>query len=160
MQYLWQCVDGVLTQTFENQEVILGDDSSPDGSPAICDEYVRKSNKVKIIHKRNGGLSDARNAGLNVAQCEYVMFLDCDDWRDDNDALCKIDVGLRESGADILIFGMKQYFSREYNYGDVRLPEKCDRIVRMGLIEKDDRRFVKRQLCEDIEWCCKLSREG
>lgn len=86
-QYLRQCVDSVLAQTFEDYEVILVDDGSPDGSPAICDEYGEKSDKVKVIHKSNGGLSDARNAGLDVAQGDYVMFLDSDDWWDDVDAL-------------------------------------------------------------------------
>ena len=182
-QYLRQCVDSVLAQTFEDYEVILVDDGSPDGSPAICDEYGEKSDKVKVIHKSNGGLSDARNAGLDVAQGDYVMFLDSDDWWDDVDALKKINASITESGADITIIGMKKYFSREDRMGDVRTPKKCDKVtttlsraqvlqqymqgnifvacawdkvVHRTLIEKDNQRFVKCQLSEDIEWCCKL----
>lgn len=89
-KYLRQCVDSVLVQTFEDYEVIIVDDGSPDGCPAICDEYAIKDNRVKVIHKENGGLSDARNAGLDVAHGEYVMFLDSDDWWDDKDALRKV----------------------------------------------------------------------
>lgn len=182
-KYLHQCVDSVLAQTFSDYEVILVDDGSPDGSPAICDEYGRKNDKVKVIHKPNGGLSDARNAGLDVAQGEYIIFLDSDDWWDDKDALCKIDARLKEANADVLIFGMKKYFSQEDRYGDVRVPKKCDKVtstlshaqliqqymrsnifvgcacdkvVRRSLIESNSLRFVVGQLSEDIEWCAKL----
>lgn len=180
-QYLRQCVDAVLAQTFEDYEVILVDDGSPDRSGEICDEYAGKDSRVKVIHKPNGGLSDARNAGLDVAQGEYVMFLDSDDWWDDKDALRKITAKIKESGADVTIIGMKKYFSLEGRFGDVRKPKKCDKedftlshaqeqymrsnifvacawdkVVRRSLIEKDKQRFVKRQLSEDIEWCCKL----
>ena len=155
-QYLHQCVDSVLAQTYEDYEVILVDDGSPDNSPAICDEYGKKTDKVKVIHKPNGGLSDARNAGLDMARGEFVLFLDSDDWWDDKDALRKIDTCIKKTGADIIIFGMKKYFSLEKSYGDVRIPKKCDKVVRRTLIEKDNQRFVKRQLSEDIEWCCKL----
>lgn len=155
-QYLHQCVDSVLAQTYEDYEVILVDDGSPDNSPAICDEYGKKTDKVKVIHKPNGGLSDARNAGLDVARGEFVLFLDSDDWWDDKEALHKINTCIKKTGADIIIFGMKKYFSLEKRYGDVRIPKKCDKVVRRTLIEKDNQRFVKRQLSEDIEWCCKL----
>ena len=155
-QYLHQCVDSVLAQTYEDYEVILVDDGSPDNSPAICDEYGKKTDKVKVIHKPNGGLSDARNAGLDVARGEFVLFLDSDDWWDDKEALRKIDTCIKKTGADIIIFGMKKYFSLEKRYGDVRIPKRWDKVVRRTLIEKDNQRFVKRQLSEDIEWCCKL----
>ena len=126
-QFLRQCIDSVLVQTFEDYEIILVDDGSPDRCGEICDEYAEKDKRIKVIHKPNGGLSDARNAGLDVAQGEYVMFLDSDDWWDDNDALRKIDASIRESGADITIIGMKKYFSLEDRLGDVRTPKKCDK---------------------------------
>lgn len=182
-QYLHQCVDSVLVQTYDDYEVILVDDGSPDGSPAICDEYGEKSDKVKVIHKPNGGLSDARNAGLDMAQGEYIMFLDSDDWWDDKEALSKIDAKIKETRADLVIFGMKKYFAQEDRYGDERIPCicndvtstllniqlvqrymqsnifvacACDKVVSRALIENDRQRFVKHQLSEDIEWCCKL----
>ena len=78
--YLRKCVDSILAQTFTDFELILVDDGSPDGCPAICDEYAQKDSRVKVIHKENGGLSDARNAGLDIAQGEYIGFVDSDDW--------------------------------------------------------------------------------
>ena len=78
--YLRQCVDSLLAQTYSNLEIILVDDGSPDGCPAICDEYARKDSRVRVIHKPNGGLSDARNVGLDAARGEYIGFIDSDDW--------------------------------------------------------------------------------
>lgn len=78
--YLNQCLDSLLNQTYKNLEIILVDDGSPDGCPAICDEYATKDPRVRVIHKENGGLSDARNAGIDVAQGEYIGFVDSDDW--------------------------------------------------------------------------------
>ena len=79
-KYLRKCVDSILAQTYQNLEVILVDDGSPDGCPAICDEYAKKDKRVKVIHKLNGGLSDARNAGLDIATGEYIGFVDSDDY--------------------------------------------------------------------------------
>lgn len=78
--YLRECIDSVLSQTYEIFEIILVDDGSTDGSGRICDEYAEKYNKVTVIHKENGGLSDARNKGLSLANGEYVYFLDSDDY--------------------------------------------------------------------------------
>ena len=82
--YLHQCVDSILNQTYRNLEVILVDDGSPDGCPGICDEYAAMDNRVKVIHKKNGGLSDARNVGLRIMTGEYVTFVDSDDWIETN----------------------------------------------------------------------------
>ena len=79
-QYLRTCVDSVLSQTFLDFEVILVDDGSPDGCPRLCDEYAKKDARVRVIHKANGGLSDARNIGLSHASGEYILFLDGDDY--------------------------------------------------------------------------------
>lgn len=78
--YLRQCLDSIVNQTYTNLEIILVDDGSPDGCPAICDEYAAKDNRIVVIHKENGGLSDARNAGLDICKGEYVYFVDSDDW--------------------------------------------------------------------------------
>lgn len=67
-QYLRKCVDSILAQTFTDFEVILVDDGSPDNSGAICDEYAKLDSRVRVIHKENGGLSDARNAGIEIAK--------------------------------------------------------------------------------------------
>lgn len=78
--YLRQCIDSVLAQTYTNLEIILVDDGSPDTSPAICDEYAAKDERIIVIHKKNGGLSSARNAGLDVATGDFIYFLDSDDY--------------------------------------------------------------------------------
>ena len=78
-EYLRCCVDSILAQTFTDIEVLLVDDGSPDGSGAICDEYAQKDIRVKVLHKANGGVSSARNAGLAHATGEYIMFTDSDD---------------------------------------------------------------------------------
>ena len=80
-RYLHRCVDSVLNQTYKDIEVILVDDGSPDGCPAICDEYAHKDKRVTVIHKLNGGQSSARNAALDsVLEGDYITFLDSDDW--------------------------------------------------------------------------------
>lgn len=78
--YLRKCVDSILAQTYQNLEIILVDDGSPDCCGAICDEYAKKDSRIKVIHKKNGGLSDARNAGLAIMTGRYVAFVDSDDW--------------------------------------------------------------------------------
>ena len=79
-KYLKRCVDSILTQTYQNMEVILVDDGSPDKCGAICDRYRETDNRVVVIHKKNGGLSDARNAAIPLAKGEYISFIDSDDW--------------------------------------------------------------------------------
>ena len=79
-QYLRRCVDSVLQQTYTNLEIILVDDGSPDNCGRICDEYAQADSRVRVIHKTNGGLSSARNAGLDIMTGEYLMFVDSDDY--------------------------------------------------------------------------------
>lgn len=80
--YLCRCVDSILGQTFSDLEVLLVDDGSPDGCGAICDEYAKKDARVRVIHKPNGGLSSARNAGIEAAKGAWIAFIDGDDWID------------------------------------------------------------------------------
>lgn len=83
-KYLRRCVESILCQTYENLEIILVDDGSPDSCPQICDEYASKDNRIKVIHKPNGGLSSARNVGIQIASGKYISFVDSDDWIDPN----------------------------------------------------------------------------
>ena len=78
-QYLPKCVDSIINQTYKNLEVWLVDDGSPDRCGEMCDEYAKKDSRVKVIHKENGGLSDARNVAIDVAAGEYIIFIDSDD---------------------------------------------------------------------------------
>ena len=84
--YLQRCVDSVLAQTLSGLEIILVDDGSPDHCPGICDAYAAKHENIRVVHKPNGGLASARNAGLRIATGEYILFVDSDDWIDPNTA--------------------------------------------------------------------------
>ena len=123
--YLRKCVDSILAQSYSNLEVILVDDGSPDNCGAICDEYAEKDARVRVIHKPNGGLFDARNAGLDIMTGDYVALVDSDDWIDKQHLSSMY--ALVNGGADIAV-------------SDVRL-------VRTD--ETEICRFVYQQ-CEDI----------
>jgi glycosyltransferase involved in cell wall biosynthesis len=100
--YLHQCLDSVLAQTFTSYECILVDDGSPDKCPAICDEYAAKDTRFSVIHKENGGLSDARNVGIQAAIGEYIVLLDSDDLFADNDALQNLYNVIQETKAPVV----------------------------------------------------------
>ena len=103
-RYLRRCVDSVLNQTYQNIEVILVDDGSPDGSPAICDEYARLDNRVTVLHKKNGGQSSARNLALDSPLTgDYITFVDSDDWIAPDTYEYSIKL-LSQTNADVLQF--------------------------------------------------------
>ena len=79
-KYLPKCIESICRQTYTDLEIILVDDGSPDESGRICEEYAAKDKRIKVIHKQNGGLSDARNAGLDIAKGDYIQFVDSDDY--------------------------------------------------------------------------------
>ena len=79
-QYIRQCLDSVIGQTYQNLEIILVDDGSPDGCGMICDEYAKKDSRVIVVHQENQGVSVARNVGIEMATGEWIMFVDPDDW--------------------------------------------------------------------------------
>lgn len=100
--YLRRCLDSIVNQTYTNLEVILVDDGSPDNCPQICEEYAVKDSRIVVIHKENGGLSDARNAGLDICKGEYISFVDSDDWVNEEYIEKLISIITKES-ADIAI---------------------------------------------------------
>ena len=77
--YLKKCLDSIVNQTYKNLEIILIDDGSPDNCGKICDEYAKKDERIKVIHKENEGVSIARNAGLKIASGDYIAFVDVDE---------------------------------------------------------------------------------
>ena len=79
-KYLEKCVQSIQTQTYENLEIILVDDGSPDMCGSMCDAYARQDDRIKVLHKKNGGLSDARNEGAKLATGKYLLFVDSDDF--------------------------------------------------------------------------------
>ena len=103
-KYIHRCIDSILAQTFTDFELILVDDGSPDNCPAICDEYAKKDSRVRVIHKPNGGVSSARNAGVDAARGEYVAFVDSDDWITFN-CMEKMVAACEENHADMVLCG-------------------------------------------------------
>ncbi len=106
-KYLDRCVESLLGQTYRSLEIILVDDGSTDGCGAMCDGYARRDSRVRVIHKRNGGLSDARNAGLAVASGSYIGYVDSDDWIEP-DMYARMHQACAESGAQLAVC---RYFS-------------------------------------------------
>ena len=106
-QYLPRCVDSLLAQTYPNLEILLVDDGSPDRCPQICDDYAARDSRVRAIHKRNGGLSDARNAGMAAAKGEYLAFVDGDDYVDP-EMYAALAQALRDTGDKLAICGFKK----------------------------------------------------
>ena len=104
--YLRKCVDSILNQTYANLEIILVDDGSPDNCGAICDEYARIDFRVNVIHKENGGQSDARNVGMRAMTGEYLMFVDSDDWLEP-DTIQRLSSLLHGNNADLAIGGFQ-----------------------------------------------------
>lgn len=104
-EYLDECITSVIAQTYTNLEIILVDDGSPDNCPQMCDNWAKKDARIKVIHKRNGGLSDARNAGLDIATGEYIAFVDSDDFIKP-DMLEKLYTAIQKEKADIAACGI------------------------------------------------------
>ena len=98
-----RCVESVLKQSIDNMEVILVNDGSPDHCPEMCDKWAQKDCRIKVIHKENGGLSDARNAGLDKTQGDYITFVDSDDWLELNAVRGSITLSPIDNGQNIVI---------------------------------------------------------
>lgn len=103
--FISECINSILIQSYKNFELILVNDGSTDNSPTICEQYASKDKRIKVIHKANGGLSDARNWGLKFSSGEYVVFLDSDDYWNDCDALFSLYSLLNKySEVDVVFF--------------------------------------------------------
>lgn len=179
-KYLNKCVDSVLCQTFVDFELILVDDGSPDKCGQICDNYKRTDSRIRVVHKDNGGLSSARNAGLDTAAGKYIVFLDSDDYWDDNSALEHIHKNLAETNADLLVFPAKRFYEDKNRFTYI-LNIKADRariidtnvnraieymlenniyraaawnkVIRKSIIDEHKMRFKEGYLSEDMDWC-------
>ena len=110
--YLKRCLDSITHQTYSNLDIIIVDDGSTDGSNEICDRFADEDKRIRVIHKCNGGLSSARNMGLEIACGDYISFVDCDDWIDINTYKLCLKV-IKEFKADIVGFGIKLTTAQE-----------------------------------------------
>jgi glycosyltransferase involved in cell wall biosynthesis len=107
-QYIRECVDSIVSQTYCHLEIVLVDDGSPDDCPAICDEYAKKDSRIKVIHQKNGGLAKARNVGIENSSGEYITFIDSDDYIASNyiEILYR---GIIENNADVSIASFRSF---------------------------------------------------
>lgn len=120
-KYLPKCIESIINQTYKNLEIILVDDGSPDNCAKICDEYAKKDNRIKVIHKPNGGVSSARNAGLDIATGEYIGFVDPDDFIAPEMYEQMLEA-IKTANADLAICGY-DYFDEDGNLDKKRLYE-------------------------------------
>ncbi|MBO5870952.1 MAG: glycosyltransferase [Clostridia bacterium] len=108
-KYLDECVESIVNQTYTNLEIILVDDGSPDNCPQMCDKWAARDSRIKVIHKQNGGLSDARNAGMAMATGEYIGFVDSDDWISE-DMYSLLFKNIKDKSSDISACGISCFY--------------------------------------------------
>ncbi len=176
--YLRQCVDSVLNQSWRDFELILVDDGSPDKCPQICDEYAAMDARVKVIHKANGGSSDARNAGIRAASGEYGLFLDSDDFWNAPDALEHLTERLSKTKPELLTF---PYYKLDENTGKITAMNRAanmpvfasadeqigylfdhglfiasawNKAIAMRILKEMP--FEVGRVSEDVEWCARI----
>lgn len=156
--YIHKCVDSILTQTFTDYELILVDDGSPDTCGNICDEYAQKDARIHVIHKENGGLSDARNAGVKIACGEYVIFIDSDDYID-ADMLSYLYENLKKADADMATCGIYEVYAdriekQEEEPDFVCSGEEAFRCILRGHTIRGEiwNKLIKRSCISDLEF--------
>ena len=169
--YLRQCLDSIVSQTFTDFEIILINDGSTDNSGHICDEYVAKDGRVKVFHKKNGGQSSARNVGIKNALGEYIIFLDSDDFICSTEFFAELN---RADQTDVIIYKYSKYYSADkvqhINVSYVDLPHEknlflyelvkrdgfyCScwtKAIKRSVIFSDNIFFDENLNCEDIDW--------
>ncbi len=175
--FLKRCLDSLVNQTYKNLDIILIDDGSTDNSGALCDEYVSKDNRFRVIHKENGGLSDARNVGIEKAQGQYITCIDSDDFVSKY-YIENLYFAIKQSGSKISCCGFIEYHDNDVLSVDKRVSNKDVVILdRVDFYEKmlyqrgmevtvcakmydavvfDDVRFPKGRLYEDTATIYKL----
>ena len=125
-KYIYRCVDSILKQSFENFELILVDDGSTDESKIICDLYESNDSRIKVIHKENGGLSDARNAGIDIAKGKYISFIDSDDYVE-KDYIKSMYDAIKKDNSDISV--SLHVIKYENGKTKFKFENQCDKIV-------------------------------
>ena len=181
-KYLSECVESILAQTYKDFEILLVDDGSPDNCPALCDEWAAKDCRIKALHKPNGGLSDARNYGLEYASGDYVIFVDSDDFWVGKDSLEKLMAVVKaHPECDFISFNCSYYYPSTNTYKkwvayDEKLAEPIDKdtamrslvasgtlpmsaclkVISMKSLSDMGLRFIKGLFSEDIPWFIEL----
>lgn len=181
-RYLEECIQSVLGQNYSNYEVLLVDDGSPDRCPEICDRYAKSSSKVQVIHKKNEGLSEARNTGMAYAKKEYILFLDSDDYWKSPELLAKLNKTIVRNAVDVIMFqrtvcydnGRPEKVSKPYGSETASIPypnqllyalsrkDQLDasaslKAIRRCFLEDNALYFRKGIFCEDVEWFFRMA---
>ncbi|TCD46266.1 glycosyltransferase family 2 protein [Streptococcus sp. X16XC17] len=140
-KYLKKCIDSILEQTYENLEIILVNDGSPDRCGQICDNYATLDSRIKVINKENGGLSDARNKGVEVATGDYISFVDSDDYIDKNYIRTMVDALLR-TNVELICVTHEKFFHEDDSM--VKVPEiECELMTAYEALNgKNSRHFI------------------
>lgn len=178
-KYLDRCVQSILNQTYQDFELILVDDGSPDNSPLLCDKWAENDSRVYVIHKENGGASSARNAGLKIAKGRWIAFADSDDWLDGTALKTLYDLA-NQYNVPMAIGGMRvvqkytdasivmkqnakvlsnaDLMSRFFRLnGEPDTHSVCGAIIRRDILE--DYSFIEGRMNEDVETCYYLARK-
>lgn len=178
-KYLDRCVQSILSQTYQDFELILVDDGSPDNSPLLCDKWAENDSRVYVIHKENGGASSARNAGLKIAKGRWIAFADSDDWLDRTALKTLYDLA-NQYNVPMAIGGMRvvqkytdasivmkqnakvlsnaDLMSRFFRLnGEPDTHSVCGTIIRRDILE--DYSFIEGRMNEDVETCYYLARK-
>lgn len=160
-KYLDRCVESIVNQTYTNLEIILVDDGSPDNCPVMCDTWAEKDSRIRAIHKVNGGLSDARNAGMAVATGKYIGFVDSDDWVEPGfyqnlyDLLQAHDADIAECGVNYIDENGKLQRQRQYKSADKAML-RVDAIKHLlkedGIFQTVWNKLYRRESIGDIQF--------
>ena len=143
--YLNQCVQTLQSQTFQNIEILLIDDGSPDKCPALCDAYAAQDERIRVIHKENGGLSSAREAGIQNASGDYILVVDSDDWIESDTVASCIEATQRDNAYCVMFGYIRDYpgksidtplFDAGFTYDEARSEEKIHRRI-VGLVGEE-----------------------
>lgn len=179
--YLPECVDSILAQTYRDFELILVDDGSPDNCPQMCDNYAQSDLRVKVIHKENGGLSSARNAGIRAAEGAYLLFIDSDDYWSTPEVLEKLASILKKTPTTLVQFGHQCYYQKEGRFAEVPrrdlsgyngketesiltelvrtgnlMISACSMAISTEFIRENQLYFKEGLKTEDLEWAVRL----
>lgn len=168
--FLQECIESVLQQDYPFFEIILVDDGSTDCSPAICDAYANEYSHIKVVHQKNGGLSDARNVGLSLSTGSYILFLDSDDYYNHSSVISELVTISAQYSADVVCFNFTRSgkstalkCSKTICSDKAKIVQKglytssaCMKLMRLSLLRVNQITFVKGQISEDILFSGKL----
>lgn len=175
-QYLEECIESIIKQKTEYcYEIVLVDDGSKDKSGIICDKYASKYNNISVIHKANGGLSSARNAGIKKSVGRYISFIDGDDFLISDTAIDRMLNIIKGNNVDVFCYGYRKYYEQKNKYSNGTNTKEYDgnmtgaitenlysmsawaKIIKRELFDDNDLFFKEGYLSEDMDWSIRLA---